>query len=74
MKWTQTEGCYAGRIQCDKQAGEIYLILMSANMEVPDKLAKIFGHIDAHKEEYIEALAKAVRIKSVSAVPAFREV
>jgi len=35
-------------------------------------MAKLFAHVDSHKEDYIKNLAKAVEIKSVSAWPETR--
>ena len=41
-------------------------------MSVPESMAKLFAYVDGHKEEYIDNLAKAVKIKSVSAWPETR--
>ncbi len=40
----------------------------------PESLQKIFGHVDANRDGFIENLAEAIRIKSVSASPSNREV
>ena len=34
---------------------------------VPEALQKVFGYIDEHKDKFIDNLAEAVEIKSVSA-------
>ncbi len=43
-------------------------------MELPENMKKVFSHIDACKSRYIDDLAEAVAIKSVSGIPSHREV
>ncbi|KAF7988663.1 hypothetical protein HCN44_001236 [Aphidius gifuensis] len=42
-------------------------------LEIPPTLQKLFGHIDEHKQEYIDNLREAVAIKSVSSWPDARD-
>ena len=44
-----------------------------AATDVPEPMAKLFAQIDANKKHYIDNLAKAVAIKSVSAWPETRD-
>ena len=46
---------------------------MSATGDVPEPMAKLFAQIDKNKKHYIDNLAKAVAIKSVSAWPETRQ-
>ena len=41
-------------------------------MALPEPMQKLFAAVDKNKEKYIENLAKAVAIKSVSAAPECR--
>ena len=43
-----------------------------AATDVPEPMAKLFAQIDKNKKHYIDNLAKAVAIKSVSAWPETR--
>ena len=43
-----------------------------AATDVPESMAKLFAQIDKNKKHYIDNLAKAVAIKSVSAWPETR--
>ena len=47
---------------------------MSSSDSTPDAMQKLFGFVDANREKFIQTLAEAVEIKSVSAWPETREV